>query len=324
MILVTGATGLVGSHLLSKLTKSGIPVRALYRSSIPQTSWSHKVQWVKGDILDIQSLEDAMDQVQQVYHCAAIVSFSPSQRQHMHQVNREGTANVVNAALEKQIGKLVFVSSVAALGRIRKDEMVHEGMQWTPETSNSEYGKSKFLSEMEVWRGIGEGLNAAIVNPVIILGAGNWEQGSSGIFKSAYDEFPWYTEGVSGFVDVEDVTEAMVRIMNSDIRAERFIISGGNHTYREVFTTIANAFGKKHPHKKVTPLLAAIVWRLEAIKSLFTRKNPLLTKETAHTAQAKVFFNNEKLLQALPGFKYHSLQESVQRITQELKSRYQL
>lgn len=319
MILVTGATGLVGSHLLKKLSHDGVPVRALYRTTIPEQEWAHKVEWVKGDLLDILSLEDAMEGVQQVYHCAAVVSFSPSQRKHMHQVNREGTANVVNAALSRNIDKMVYVSSVAALGRIRKGEMVNESMHWTPETSNSEYGKSKFLAEMEVWRGIGEGLNAAIVNPVIILGAGNWHQGSSGIFKSAYDEFPWYTEGVSGFVDVEDVTDAMVRIMNSDITAERFILSGGNHTYREVFTTIAQAFGRKPPHKKVSPFLAAIVWRLEAVKSWFTGKAPLLTKETAHTAQAQVYFNNEKLLNTFPDFQYHTLQESVQRICKELR-----
>ena len=324
MILVTGATGLVGSHLIQALLHKGERVRALYRSVIPQIPDADKIDWVKGDILDVLSLEEAMLDVQQVYHCAAIVSFHPSQKKNLHHVNTEGTANVVNASLDAGISKMVFMSSVAALGRIREDVMIDETMNWTPETSNSEYGKSKYLAEMEVWRGIGEGLNAVIVNPVIILGAGDWNSGSTAIFKSAYDEFPWYTEGMSGFVDVQDVVKAMMALMESDITSQRFVISGANLPYRSVFTMIAQAFGKKPPHKKVTAWMAAIVWRWEAIKSKFTRKSPLLTKETAKTARAKVRFNNEKLLHALPGFQYTAMEQSIERICRELKVKYRL
>lgn len=324
MILVTGATGLVGSHLLQALLNKGEKVRALYRSIIPTIPHAEKVDWVKGDILDVLSLEEAMQGVQQVYHCAAVVSFHPSQKKNLHHVNVEGTANVVNAALDAGISKMVFMSSVAALGRIREDVMIDETMNWTPETSNSEYGKSKYMAEMEVWRGIGEGLNAVIVNPVIILGAGDWNSGSTAIFKSAYDEFPWYTEGMSGFVDVQDVVKAMIALMESNITAQRFVISGANLPYRSVFTMIAQAFGKKPPYKKVTAWMAAIVWRLEAIKSKFTGKSPLLTKETAKTARAKVRFNNEKLLQAIPGFQYAAMEQSIARICEELKLKYRL
>lgn len=324
MILVTGATGLVGSHLLQALLNKGEKVRALYRSIIPTIPHAEKVDWVKGDILDVLSLEDAMQGVQQVYHCAAVVSFHPSQKKNLHHVNIEGTANVVNAALDAGISKMVFMSSVAALGRIREDVMIDETMNWTPETSSSEYGKSKYMAEMEVWRGIGEGLNAVIVNPVIILGAGDWNSGSTAIFKSAYDEFPWYTEGMSGFVDVQDVVKAMIALMESNITAQRFVISGANLPYRSVFTMIAQAFGKKPPYKKVTAWMAAIVWRLEAIKSKFTGKSPLLTKETAKTARAKVRFNNEKLLQAITGFQYAAMEQSIARICGELKLKYRL
>ena len=320
MIFVTGASGLVGSHLISSLIEKGLTVRGLYRKNIPVFKNAEKVNWVAGDILDVTSLEQAMQGVTQVYHCAAIVSFSPKQAETMLQANVEGTANVVNACIQNNIQKLVYVSSVAALGRIREDAAVNETMNWTPETSNSIYGKSKYLAEMEVWRGMGEGLNVAIVNPVIILGAGDWNKGSSEIFKSAYDEFPWYTNGVSGFVDVMDVVDAMQLLMSSEVQGQRFIISGSNSEYREVFTRIAKAFGKKPPHKQVTPLLAAIVWRLEAVKGLLTGKTPLLTKETAATAQAKVHFDNSKFLTAFPAFKYRSLEETIQRTCSELKS----
>jgi len=286
MILVTGATGLVGEHLLKKLANTNVPVRALYRSSHPDIPWEN-IEWFKADILDVTALDNAMAGIDQVYHCAAIVSFDPKKKHELYKTNVEGTANVVNAALDAGVKKLLFVSSVAALGRIRQDgNPVNETMQWTKETGNSEYGRTKYLAEMEVWRGIGEGLNAVIVNPVVILGGSDWTKGSTEIFKSVYDEFPWYTEGISGFVDVDDVVKAMVLLMNSDIEAEKFILSADNISFKQLFTMIAEAFNKKPPHKKVTPFIAAMVWRLEAVKGKLSGKSPLLTKETAKTAQA--------------------------------------
>lgn len=322
MILITGSTGLVGSHLIQALIAKNEPVKALYRGSIP---FEHAlIEWIRADILDIVTLEEAMQGIEQVYHCAAIVSFNPRERKALHKTNIEGTANIVNACLNTGVKKLLFVSSVAALGRIREDKPINETMNWTEETSNSEYGKSKFLAEMEVWRGIGEGLNAVIVNPTIILGSGNWNKGSASVFKSAYNEFPWYTEGTTGFVDVHDVVKAMITLMNSSINAERFILSAETSTYRNLFTLIANAFGKKPPTRSVTPLIAAIVWRLETFKAMFTGKQPLLTKETAKTAQAKVSFDNSKLLKHLPDFKYTPLTTSIKRICAELKTMYKL
>ncbi len=321
MILVTGAGGLVGSHLVKQLVSEGNKVRAIYRSTIPLPEVADAVEWIKGDILDIVSLEEAMKGVQQVYHCAAAVTFNPKKKALLHQTNVEGTANVVNACLNEGISKLLFVSSVAALGRIREDVPIDEEMNWSEETSNSEYGKSKYFAEMEVWRGIGEGLNAVIVNPVIILGAGDWTKGSSEIFKSAYDEFPWYTEGISGFVDVTDVVRAMILLMESANTAERYILSAENLPFREVFTQIAKNFGKKPPHRKVTPLLSAIVWRIEAVKACFTGKDPLLTKETARTATAKVYFDNNKFKLFFVNFQYTPVAVSLKRICRELTNK---
>lgn len=323
-ILVTGASGLVGSHLIKALLQQQKKVKALYRSNIPVFKGSEKIDWIKGDILDIISLEQAMENVQQVYHCAAIVSFHPSERALLNKTNIEGTANVVNECLNSGVEKLLHVSSVSAMGRIRKNQIITEQMKWTPETSNSEYGRSKFLAEMEVWRGIGEGLNAVIVNPTIILGAGDWNISSSALFKNVYKEFPWYTEGTTGFVDVDDVVHAMTMLMESDINSERFILSGTTTTYKHLFDIIAKAFGKKPPHKKVTPFIAATVWRIEKLKSFFTSKKPLITKETARTAQAKVEFDNSKLLNYLKGFEYQSLEKSVERICSEFEKKYSL
>ncbi len=324
MIFVTGASGLVGSHLIKSLVEKESSVVALYRSAPPIFEGANKVKWVQGDLLDMESLENALEGVTQVYHCAAIVSFAPAQAANMLHANIEGTANVVNACIEKNIQKLVYVSSVAALGRIRPGVAIDESMNWTPETSNSVYGKSKYLAEMEVWRGMGEGLDVAVVNPVIILGAGDWNKGSSEIFKSAYDSFPWYTQGVSGFVDVLDVVDAMQLLMKSAISGQRYIISAENVRYQDIFTKIAQAFHKKPPYKKVTPFLAGIVWRLEAIKGFFTGKTPLLTKETAATAQAVVHFDNSKFLKAFPEFKYRTIESTIERTCAELKALHTL
>lgn len=312
--LVTGASGLVGIHLIRALLKEGDEVVALYRSAIPAELTAaeiQQVQWVQGDILDVVFLVELMTGCERVYHCAGLVSFNPSKADVLMKINVEGTANVVNAALATGVQKLVHVSSVAALGRKRNNTTVTENVKWDDNANPSVYGMSKYLGELEVWRAISEGLNAVIVNPVIILGLAQWGTGSSAMFRNAFNEFPWYTEGVSGFVDAADVATAMVLLMKSDITGERYILSAENKSYRSIFTEMALAFGKKPPTRKVNPTLAAIVWRIEKVKSLITGKEALLTKETAETAQQKVSFDNSKILKALPGFTFKPVSQTI-------------
>ncbi|NCI45093.1 NAD-dependent epimerase/dehydratase family protein [Sediminibacterium soli] len=325
MVLVTGATGLLGSHLVKRLVKDGEQVRALYRSAIPVFDGSDKVEWIRGDILDVVQLENAMMGVEQVYHCAAMVSFNPRRKKEMYKINVEGTANVVNACLSVDVKRLLHVSSIAAMGRIREDKPINEAMMWSQETSNSEYGRSKHLAELEIYRGIGEGLDTVIVNPVIILGSGDWHSSSTGIFRNVYKEFPWYTEGRGGFVDVLDAVNAMVLLMRTkNIISERFILCGVNMSYAELFDRIADIFHKKPPHKKVTPFIAALVWRWEAVKSWFTGHDPLLTRETARTAAAKIVIDNRKLQRYFVNFQYQPIGQSLKRICGELEKRYNL
>lgn len=312
--LVTGASGLVGIHLIRALLKEGDEVVALYRTAIPAELTAdeiQKVEWVQGDILDVVFLVELMKGCERVYHCAGLVSFNPSKANALMKINVEGTANVVNAALATGVQKLVHVSSVAALGRKRNNTTVTENVKWDDNANPSVYGMSKYLGELEVWRAISEGLNAVIVNPVIILGLAQWGTGSSAMFRNAYNEFPWYTEGVSGFVDAADVATAMVLLMKSEITAERYILSAENKSYRSIFTEMAQAFGKKPPTRKVNPTLAAIVWRIEKIKSWITGKEALLTKETAETAQQKVNFDNSKILNALPRFGFKPVSQTI-------------
>jgi nucleoside-diphosphate-sugar epimerase len=313
--LVTGASGLLGVYLIRELLKTNEPVIAIYRLKIPpQLSPEEQAQvnWIQGDILDVMFLAEVMEDCDKVYHCAGLVSFSPKRIKDLFKINVDGTANVVNACLAAGVSKLIHVSSVASLGRKRNGQTVTENVKWDDNANPSVYGKTKYLGELEVWRGIAEGLNAVIVNPVIILGKGDWHSGSGATFKNAYNEFPWFTEGSSGFVDGEDVAKAMVMLMDSEITAERFILSAENWTYRGLFTAMAKGFGKKPPSRKVTPWLAALVWRLEAIKGWITGQDPLLTKETAETAQQTVKFDNTKILKTLQGFSFKPLQQTIE------------
>lgn len=322
-ILVTGAAGLLGAELVKQLLEKGYTVIAIYNSTPVKLSHEN-LEIQQCDILDMSALEEIMEGVSNVYHCAAVVSFEPKDKAHLFKINIEGTENIVNACINANVQKLVHVSSVAAIGRIRNGETVNEKMTWTEETSNSIYAKSKYLGELEVWRGIGEGLQAAIVNPSIILGGDNWNDGSSALFKSVYNGFKWYTEGVSGFVDVRDVAIAMIMLMNSKISGERFILNSENLSYKEIFSLMAKGFGKNPPPNKVTPFLAEVVWRLEAIKSLFTGKKKLLTKETARTAQASVKYDNNKFLNAFSPFYFTPIARSIAFTCATLKKKYHL
>lgn len=315
MVFVTGGTGLLGGYLLRRLLQNGDEIIALYRSHYPSLLTPEeiaKIQWVKGELLDVILLDEICATVTHVYHCAGMVSFNPSKRVALMQTNVTGTANLVNACIAGKVEKLIHVSSVAAIGRKNNIDHISEASAWSDEDTYSVYGLSKYLSELEVWRGISEGLSAAIINPTIILGVGNWDDSSAALFKNAWKEFPWYTEGVTGFVYAGDVAEAMFQLMQSDVNAERFIVSAENLPYRDVFTQMAHQLHKKAPHLKVTPILASLVWRWERLKQFFTGKDPLLTMETAATAQRKTFYNNQKLLIALPLFGYTPIEKTVE------------
>lgn len=270
-----------------------------------------KVEWMQGDILDVASLEDAMQGIDTVIHSAAIVSFTAADRALMYKTNVEGTANVVNAALQKNISRFVHISSVAALGRTAHGETVTEEKEWQESRINTHYAISKYHAEMEVWRGMGEGLNTIVLNPSTVLGYGDWNISSCVFFKNGYHEFPWYTNGINGFVAVEDVAKATIALMESAITNERFIVSSENWSFKQLLETIATGLNKKKPSKEATPFLGEIAWRLEKVKSLFSGKKPPLTKENARVAHSKTYFDNSKILTAIPGFAFTPLQEAI-------------
>jgi nucleoside-diphosphate-sugar epimerase len=235
----------------------------------------------------------------------------------MFRTNIEGTANVVNVALENNISKLIYVSSVAALGRVKNGDTVTEKKKWEPNALNTNYAISKYHAEMEVWRGMGEGLDVTVVNPSTILGYGDWNSSSCALFKNVYNGFPWYTSGVNGFVDVEDVAEAVVLLLETNTSGERFILNGDNWPFREVFNHIAKGFDKKPPHREATKLIADVAWRVEKLRSFFMGRPSILTRESAKVSQTRTYFNNEKIRSVLPGFNFKPLDQSIAKACKE-------
>lgn len=326
-ILITGATGLVGSTVTRQLLSENHSVYALFRIGSDRSLLAdveNQIQWVEGDILDISSLEKALNGIDYVVHTAAVVSFVPRDRKMMYKVNVEGTANVVNACLKHSIGKLCHVSSIAAIGRpdSRKttpgqELVLDETQRWEDSPENSEYAKTKYLSELEVWRGIAEGLNAVIVNPTIVLGEGDWGKSSTQLFRYVYREKPFYTEGVANCVDVKDVSEAVVRLLFSDISGERFLLNGASISYKNLFNLMADAMKKKRPSYKVGAGLAGAIWRIEAVRTFLLGTKPLITRETAQSAGRKIRYDNSKIKNAL-GFNFQPIEKTVARVSESL------
>lgn len=322
MILVTGATGLVGSHLLVELVRQGKQVRALKRASSDTSNvdriFAHynltvpdKSIWVEGDVTDYFSLLDAMEGVEYVYHCAAMVSFAGSAEEQLMKVNAEGTANVVNAAMEKGVKKLCHVSSVAALGRADNDKIMTEETQWKISNKNSAYAISKFAAEREVWRGTEEGLDAVIVNPCIIIGPGDLEKSSGRMIQSIRKGLKFYPGGANSFIDVRDVAKLMIALMESEIKNERFILAAENLDYKKIFELIAMALNKPAPSIRATALMSALAWRGAWLAGLLSNSNPFITRETAMTGQQRNVYSNKKVREKL-NWNFISIKEAVE------------
>jgi nucleoside-diphosphate-sugar epimerase len=316
MILVTGGTGLVGAHLLLHLIESeniGVEkIRALYRDSttIDKTkslfqlydkiNLFEAIEWVQGDIIDVTTLELAFKGIEYVYHSAALISFDPKDESLLRKTNIEGTANIVNFCLAKEVKKLCYVSSTAALGDLTGTEtIITEEMEWNPEKRHSDYAISKYGAEMEIWRGQQEGLDVIIVNPGIIIGPGFQDQGSGLLFKKIANGLSYYTQGMTGFVAVSDVVRIAVKLMKSDIRNERFILIEQNISFQAVLNTIADALQVKRPTQHMKPYLMEIGWRLDWLIATVFRHKRKLTRPTAAASYTKNEYSNAKIKTAL-------------------------
>ena len=333
MILITGGTGLLGSHLLYELLREPgkgkrrqekvvalkrpssdlEEVRRVFRSySDEADALFARIEWIDANLMNLVEVEQALAGMDQVYHCAAMVSFQPQDRQQMIEFNTQITANMVSACLSQGVNKLLHVSSTSAIGRPPEGTPANESMIWARSKTSTGYAESKFRSEMEVWRGIEEGLQAVIVNPSIILGAGFWERGSSSMFSRIAGGLKYAAPGVTGYVGVQDVVLAMTRLMNSGISGERYILSEGDYSYRQIFEMIVRSLGLQKELKRVTPPLMRNLVRLDALGGVLTGKRRI-TLEHMRAAFSEVHFSNEKIREAL-GISFTPLDQVIEQV----------
>ena len=323
MFLVTGATGFLGSHLVCHLLQAGYEVKALKRSSSRMDEFNYvsslyvtenphllnQLHWVEGDVQDIFSLEEALVGVSKVFHAAAVVSFHSKDAQQLIATNQKGTANLVNICLEVGIKYFFHISSNTTVGATNWGEMADENTEWKFNKKTSQYSVSKYLAEMEVWRGAEEGLQICIINPSIILGPGIWKRGTCRLFYNVYHNFPFYSVGSSAFVDVKDVCRAILFLHDKGITDQRYLIHGHNLSFKELFTKMALALDRKPPYIKITVSSVGIAWRFFKLVEWITGKRSMITKESAQSSVKKQLFSSAKLM-AL-GFEITPIEETI-------------
>jgi dihydroflavonol-4-reductase len=328
VVFITGINGLVGSFLAKYFLSKGEKVAGLVRSNADLSllkDVQNQIEWYEGDVLDVLSLEEPVRKADKIIHAAAIVSFAEKDKDLMFKVNVEGTANVVNTCLSAGGKYLCFISSVAALGRkiptnpTSFDEAItiDENQQWVDSPLNSNYAKTKYHAELEVWRGIAEGLRAFIVNPSVILGEADWSKSSTQLFKYIYDEKKFYPEGSLNYIDVKDLAKIVYQLFDNQIDNERFVLSTAVIQYKDFFDLIAKNFDRKAPSIRISSGISNILWRIEALRSWFTRKAPLITKETALSSSLHFYYSNKKIKQFLQ-FEFNTLESTIQRICANL------
>jgi len=321
MNFITGATGLVGMRLMFDLLSNEQDVVALKRINSDlnlvkrvfnfygNESLFDKIIWKDGDVLDVYSLEDAMKDCRFVYHTAAMVSFHRNDKIVMFDINVTGTANVVNTALVLGVEKMCYISSTAAVGRSIPGETITEESEWKESTLNSSYAVSKYQSELEVWRGIEEGLNAVIVNPSVIIGPGTKGKSSALLFSK---KVPFYPVGVNAYVSVEDVSTVCLQLLSSNISNQRYILSSENLDYKTLFSLIANSMNYNPPIRSAQKWMIKVAWVVEGIVEFFTGKKAAVTKETIRSAGNEVFYDSSKIRKEL-NFSFESVETSIAR-----------
>lgn len=331
MILVTGGTGLVGSHLLYHLLLENDSVRAIHQKNSDLNAVKrvfqfygrdnehlfNNIRWVEANLSDIPELEKAFEDVKHVYHCAAIVSFASKDYKEMRKVNIHGTTNIVNLCISKQVNKLCFVSSVAAIENGVEGELMDETDNWNNATDKSGYAITKYGAEMEVWRASQEGVPAVIVNPGVILGSGFLHKGSGKLFGNVQKGLKFYTEGITGFVGVQDVVKVMIGLMASSIVNQRFVLVSENLSYKEVLFMIADALGKPKPKVRINKFISSFLWRLEYLRSKVTLSSPLLTRYTAKSALSNHPYNANKIKREL-NFEFEPIKNCIQTVANNM------
>lgn len=328
MILVTGGTGLIGSHLLYELALKNDYIRAIkrpssdimnvlkifgYYSERPDVLFQ-KIEWVDAFLTDYFALSEAFNEIDKVYHCAGLVSFNRRMKKELFETNVTGTSNIVNICLEKNVKKICFVSSIASFGEYDGVNPIDEKTRWRPEKRSVLYSLSKLKAEMEVWKGIAEGLTGVIINPSVVIGPGFWNNGVGITYNLISKGMRFYTLGSTGYVDVRDVSKIMVKLMESDISGEQFLVSSENFTFREILSLISASLQRKNPNIYANRFLTGLAWRLNALTSFITGKEPLITRDNMSISHKYCLYSGQKIKDMLE-YEYIPIRDSIKFLT---------
>jgi nucleoside-diphosphate-sugar epimerase len=319
---ITGATGLVGSYIARKLVGEGKEVYALKRKNSKSSDnktlvtkeIEHKINWIEGDILDVSLLLEVLQGMDYVIHSAAAVSMLPKDQAQTFKVNIEGTANMVNAALEAKVRKFCHISSIAAIGVPENVVSINEKANWADDNKNFIYAKSKHYAEREVWRGIAEGLNAVIVNPSTVLGISPPDRSSGQIIHLIAKGISYYPLGNINLIDAEDVAEVIFRLLHSEIQSERFILNAGNISYKDFFTKVGNHFGKPAPKYKLGTRALQIVFLLSKITHFWGLSKTQMSREIISATQSTHTYDNTKIINTLGNFQFKDLVQTIREV----------
>jgi dihydroflavonol-4-reductase len=325
-IFITGVTGLVGGYIARNLLAQQHQIIALCRSTSnfeDILDIKNQIEWIKGDLHDLDALAQGIKGADYVIHASALVSFSPKDKAELYHTNVEGTKNIVNTCLDFGTKKMLFVSSIASLGRIKGITNITEKQKWEDSPLNSHYAKSKYLAEMEIWRAYAEGLDVVVVNPSIILGVGDWTKSSTQIFHYAQKKALFYPKGSISYVDVRDVADFSIKLLFSGISGEKFILNSGKILYKDFFEKIAQKWQIKPPKYQLPDWIAQIAWRVLHIWGMISGSKPVITKETIQSSAMDLNYDNSKICQKLQ-VSFKSLENTLDWACEEFKDKYKI
>ncbi|MHA7130395.1 NAD-dependent epimerase/dehydratase family protein [Algoriphagus namhaensis] len=310
-ILITGITGLFGSYLAKSFAGLG-NIHGLKRPSSTTRlldQYEFPIHWHEGDLLDIETLFPALQNIDLVIHAAGYVSFDAKDKETLYQTNVQGTANLVNCMLTEKVPRLIYISSVAAIGRSQELDVISETYKWTESPLNTDYAVSKYWAELEAWRGEQEGLQLLVVNPSVLLGRVSDDRSSTQIYSYLHDGRSYYPQGSINYIDVRDAAEITRQLYEKQQWGERFILNKESLPYKTFFEEMGAAFGLQPPGKSISTAKLRWFLRLQRILSALKLTKTILNKQTAMIAQQHVFFSNQKVTELLE-FQYRSLKET--------------
>jgi len=319
-ILITGATGFVGHHLVKRLKKEGCQLRILKEKNQSLVFLKNlELEIIEGDIRNFEDVKKAVKGCDIVFHLAGIVSYWKKVQRLQYEVNVLGTKNIVKACLEYKIKRLIHVSSTASVG-FEKNKPADEETSFNLFPLRADYCNTKFLGEVEVLRGIARGLDAVIVCPGSIYGEEDLRRIKSDmIFNFKFPFSLFYMQGGVGVVDIKDIVEGLLQAWKKGRMGERYILVGENLSFYEIRKMIAKALGKKPPKICLSGLFLYFLSYLFLFFSFISGKKPLLTPEMARFHKLYLYFSNKKAKKEL-GIKFTPFKETIKRAVKWYKN----